>query len=143
MDYYNCESCGCIANYNSKLHLCKSCDTIIFGEVKKYIEEHGVATVEEILKAVNINLQNQEGNKRRITPKMINGYLADSRLQEVTNVNKNTNVKKCLMCNALISDGYYCKRCDSLVKLKNALQQDKITNSNDDKSIGYHYISRK
>ena len=60
MDVRNCRKCGKVFNYISGPPICQACRELEeqkFQEVKKYIQQHGRATINEVSEECELEVQ--------------------------------------------------------------------------------------
>ncbi|MBR1855245.1 MAG: flagellar protein [Lachnospiraceae bacterium] len=99
MDVRTCRSCRKIFNYVSGPMLCPACRQALeekFQEVKKYIEDHGTATLPQIAEDCDVDVQ------------QIRQWLREERLELASN---SSFVLECESCGGPIRSGRFCDKC--------------------------------
>ncbi len=99
MDVRTCRGCRRIFNYVSGPMLCPACRQALeekFQEVKKYIEEHGRATLPQIAEACDVDVQ------------QIRQWLREERLELASDAGF---VLECESCGTPIRSGRFCDKC--------------------------------
>ena len=99
MQVRNCRKCGRLFNYISGPGICPACLQAVedkFQEVKKYIQQHGRADMEDICKDCEVDTA------------QIQTWIRQERLQ----FSDDSPIKvSCEMCGKMISGGRFCAEC--------------------------------
>ena len=99
MQVKNCRKCGRLFNYVTGPSLCPDCLQAIedkYQQVKKYIQEHGKASMEDITKDCEVDTA------------QIQQWIRQERLQ----FSDDSPIKvSCEMCGKMISGGRFCAEC--------------------------------
>lgn len=99
MDVRTCKSCRRIFNYVSGPLICPACRQALeekFQEVKKYIEDHGTATLPQISQDCDVDVQ------------QIRQWLREERLELSEG---SAPVLECESCGTSIRSGRFCDKC--------------------------------
>ena len=99
MDVRTCKGCRKIFNYMSGPLLCPACRQALeekFQEVKKYIEDHGTATLPQIAEDCDVDVQ------------QIRQWLREERLELSEG---SAPVLECESCGTSIRSGRFCDKC--------------------------------
>lgn len=99
MDVRNCRKCGRVFNYVAGPPICPACkeaNESKFQDVKKYVQEHKSAGVQEIAEACDV----QHGQ--------INQWIREERLVFADDSPIGIG---CEGCGAMIKTGRYCEKC--------------------------------
>lgn len=99
MEVKNCRECGRLFNYIGGQRLCPACREVLedkFTKVKKYIEEHKGAQIQEI------------SDENEVSVLQIKQWIREERLaftdDSIVGV-------ECELCGAIIKTGRYCESC--------------------------------
>ena len=99
MQVRNCRKCGCLYNYVTGPSICPACLENIeekFQTVKKYIQQHGKADMEDISRDCEVDTA------------QIQQWIRQERLQ----FSDDSPIKvSCEMCGKMISGGRFCAAC--------------------------------
>lgn len=104
MRVVNCECCGKIFNHLTGIKICKECDTLVFKNIKSYIENNHSATVYDISEDLKMPI------------KIVREYIKDDRITLMRN-----DVVLCKGCFDVIEKGDYCLACASKFELQNQI----------------------
>ncbi len=109
MNVRNCRKCGRLFNYISGPGICPACHEEIenkFQEVKKYIQQHTRASMQEISKECEVDTS------------QIQTWIRQERLQ----FSDDSPIKvSCEMCGKMIGSGRFCAECkDSMARKLNS-----------------------
>ncbi len=99
MDVRTCKGCRKIFNYVSGPMLCPACRQALeekFQLVKKYIEDHGTATLPQIAEDCEVDVQ------------QIRQWLREERLELASG---SAPVLECESCGVPIRSGRFCDKC--------------------------------
>lgn len=99
MNVRNCKSCGRLFNYVTGVPLCMSCRDEReqkFQEVKKYIEEHKHAGIQEVSQECEVEV------------KQIQQWIREERLSFADDSPIGINCEK---CGTMIKTGRFCEKC--------------------------------
>jgi len=99
MDIRNCRSCGKMFNYITGEPVCPNCKEAMeqkFQEVKKFVQENRVATLNEICEKCDVDV------------KMVRKWVREERLFFADDSPVKIN---CEMCGTQISTGRFCDKC--------------------------------
>lgn len=99
MNVRNCKSCGRLFNYVAGVPLCMSCRDEReqkFQEVKKYIEEHKHAGIQEVSQECEVEV------------KQIQQWIREERLSFADDSPIGINCEK---CGTMIKTGRFCEKC--------------------------------
>lgn len=99
MEVKNCKECGRLFNYIGGQRLCPACRSALedkFTEVKKYIDEHRSAQMQEISEDNNVSIQ------------QIKQWIREERL--VFTDDSIVGIE-CENCGATIKTGRFCEKC--------------------------------
>ena len=113
MNVKNCRKCGRIFNYIAGPAICPACkdqQEAKFREVKKYIQEHGRATIAEVCEVCEVE------------PGQVRQWIREERLQ----FSDDSPIKvPCESCGKMIGSGKLCDKCrnDLATGFKNAMPQ--------------------
>ena len=101
MEVKNCRECGRLFNYIGGPRVCIDCKSKLedkFGEVKRYIEEHKNATVNEVSEVMEVST------------KQINQWIREERLA----FSEDSSIFfQCDSCGTNIRTGRFCDQCKS------------------------------
>ena len=101
MEVTSCKDCGRLFNYIGGPRVCVDCKTKLedkFGEVKRYIEEHKNATVNEVSEVMEVST------------KQINQWIREERLA----FSEDSSIFfQCDSCGTNIRTGRFCDACKS------------------------------
>ena len=100
MSVANCPRCGKVF-LKMGAPICEQCEKeeeVMFEEVRKFIDEHKEATVEEICEGTGVTV-----NK-------LMKYMRDGKLEAVTKAD-GSGLLHCESCNKPITKGRYCDSC--------------------------------
>ena len=112
MDYGNCsrQECGKFAQLNRYTRLCSNCHEKYFQIIKDYLNENGNMDIKTLSREIHVST------------KVIEGYVAEGRLQEVLRKN-NININSCPHCGAIVSEIGLCDKCKQDLKNLRDIQQ--------------------
>lgn len=99
MNVRNCRSCGRLFNYVTGVPLCMSCRDEReqkFQDVKKYIEEHKHAGIQEVSQECEVEV------------KQIQQWIREERLSFADDSPIGINCEK---CGTMIKTGRFCEKC--------------------------------
>jgi flagellar operon protein (TIGR03826 family) len=99
MNARNCKNCGRLFNYvlgPPICPLCRDAKEAKFQEVKKYIQDHRGANINEV------------SDECEVEVKQINQWIREERLQFADDSPISVNCEK---CGAAIRSGVYCEKC--------------------------------
>ena len=116
MDVKNCRDCGKLFNYISGQRLCPACREKLeekFDVVKRYIEEHRTAQLQEI------------SDDNDVTIQQIKQWVREERL---TFTDDSIVGIECESCGATIKTGRFCEACKKQManNLGNAIKPERI-----------------
>lgn len=99
MDVRSCKSCGKLFNYLQGPPICQACRKKLedkFTEVRNYIRENDMATMQEIAEATEVSV------------KQLKQWVREERL---TFSDKSPVGIECESCGAMIRTGRFCDKC--------------------------------
>lgn len=117
MEVRNCRNCGRLFNVLSNERLCPACIQGLedkFQEVKRYLEEHVNASVDEV------------SRENEVSVKQIKQWIREERLSFSEN---SVEGIECEKCGKMIRTGRYCDECKKSVanNLMSAIDRPKPT----------------
>lgn len=116
MNVRNCRKCGRIFNYVMGPLVCPRCreeQEAKFQEVKKYVQDHHGADIQEVAEACDVE------------PSQIRQWIREDRLQFADD----SPIRiPCENCGAMIQSGRFCEKCkvEMTKEFKHAIGKDKI-----------------
>lgn len=116
MNVMNCKGCGRLFNQFSNEKICPECTKKLedkFQEVKKYLNEHPSASMEEVSK------------ENDVTTKQIKQWVREERLVFAEG---SLDGIECEQCGVLIRTGRYCDSCKASItnNLMSAIDRPKV-----------------
>lgn len=115
MDVRNCKKCGKVFNYVAGAAICPACreaEENVFQEVKKFVQDHKEAEMNEIVEKCNV------------THSQIKNWVRQERLVFAENSPIGID---CEGCGMMIKTGRFCEKCkyDLYHGLSNSISQKK------------------
>lgn len=116
MDVRNCKGCGRLFNYMSGAPFCEGCKKKLeekFQDVKKYLNENPLATINEVSEVMEVSV------------KQLRQWIKEERLSVTVAGADGIN---CEQCGAPICSGRFCNRCKAamLNNLNGAIAKPKV-----------------